>query len=137
MFAAAALLFEQAFVIALRAQRNAQVQAALIGRVDAAVAALRRDVWAATAVRTEGDRLVVEQPGGVAIRWQWAEDGTLTRTAVNGPPQAWPGLPRMTFTAAGPLVTLAVPPTEGQPEERAVFASQRLLAGRPAGGTMP
>lgn len=138
-----AIVGEQAVAVALRSTRQAGYRADLITRVDASLNLLRRDVWSATALRTDpsGNQLLISQPDGSAIDWTFG-DNRLIRTATGSNPLTFQEFPPLRFQVKGPLATLTFtgpapsPPPSAEPSARndetsITFLTARLLAGAP------
>jgi hypothetical protein len=135
VFAAFAIVSTELLSLCNRSQQNALRRTALITRVDSAVAALRRDCWAASAASVASDGTLTLTIDDRPVRWSAAalptpvlpsQEFRIQRSA--GPDHfAWSGVPAARFALAGPLLTVTF--GQGEAAESLTFTGPLLTRG--------
>lgn len=131
LMAVLSLLVTEMTATSLRMVRQTQDRDTMIHRIDTAVAALRRDTWQATAIRTTAHEVTLVQPNGV-VRWRVEPEGKLVRfqESPSADTRTWVGMPDMTFAAEGNLLQVEVKSgPDGARREHVTLASQLPPAG--------
>ena len=115
--------------LTLRADRgfaDAQTNAM---RFDAAMSTLRRDVWSATALRSDhGRACTVEGASAAPIRWSINSEGILSRQTAGEAARAWELGHQLVLDADGVMLRVSSPGDRSKDPEAICFLSQRTLA---------
>jgi hypothetical protein len=128
------LIVSELFLFSHRSQQQALRRTDLTGRVDSALAALRRDLWGASAatVAPDGTLTLTLRDLPVQYRTVPLPDPTLAgqefrieRTA-DRETFAWNGTPAAAFSLDGPILTVTL--GAGDRAERLTLTGPRLLA---------
>ena len=101
--------------------------------VDAAVAAVRADVWGASAIDVApgGKSVTVKWQADRSVTWTIGNDGTLVRReAADVPTRQWTLGARANFTANGPELMLRIPGTKSSSAGEIRLTSQVQLLRR-------
>jgi hypothetical protein len=131
LLAALLVLFTEMMVSGLKIYRQTTARDVMIGRVDSALATMRRDAWRAESIQAIKDQVVFVEPDGV-IFWRVENGKVLTRVDASGTLQkkTWIEMPKFAFSAVGPLLKVEVESGLGAARrESMTLASQRMLAG--------
>jgi hypothetical protein len=128
-----ALLFlmTDMMVAGLKITRETTARDILIGRVDTALDAMRRDAWGAESIQAINSQVAFVYADRV-ILWRLEPGGVLTRLnpSASSPPKIWKDMPALTFSADGPLLKVDVASGPGAARHEFItLASQRMLAG--------
>jgi hypothetical protein len=126
----ASILAGQLLVLGLRMMNETRDRSTLIGRVDSAMDALRRDAWAADSAKLAGDArpetgIQLRLPVGDVV-WQM-NGGTLTRTDASGS-RKWIGMPSIQFAIEnmGVRVEVKAGPNQMSRRESLLLATPRM-----------
>ena len=116
--------------LTLRAGRGLADAQTITVRFDAAMGALRKDVWNAAALRSDhGSGCTVERNSAVSIRWSINTDGTLSRESAGEAARTWDLGHQLVFDVDGTLLRVSSPSDRSEHGEAMSFLSQRALAG--------
>jgi hypothetical protein len=127
----------QIMSVSFKMQREARLHDALVYRVDNAIDRIRRDVWAAKAVRATDATLELDGPDGT-ITWTTSPDGLLKRTRAGIDDKLagqWKDMPIFHFSApvsgkGAALVKVSVISGErGKKADEMTFVSAPLVTG--------
>ncbi len=98
-------------------------------RFDAAMSALRKDVWNAAALRSNnGSVCIIEGASAAPIRWSIDSEGTLSRQTAGEATRAWELGHQLVFDLDGMLLRVSSPSDRSERGEAISFLSQRALA---------
>jgi type II secretory pathway pseudopilin PulG len=134
LMSAAGLLAMRLFVATTKLNdRAAKVHTQTV-RMDAALRALRADVWGAGELSAADPASLTLTSAAGKVQWQIAHDGALLRTETRDgktDQRRWPtAVPNSTIQVEGPIVTLIIPDTQHTRGGQIRFASQLRLAER-------
>jgi type II secretory pathway component PulJ len=128
IMAAISVLTGEMMISGMRLEKQSFQRDTRISRVDSAIDALRRDAWHAAAIRAADGQVTFDG----AIVWRMESGHILTRMNPADTPsqKSWIEMPDFSFSAAGPLLTVAVKSTTDVAENESVtLPSQRMLVG--------
>jgi type II secretory pathway pseudopilin PulG len=125
------LLLTEMMISGMRIAKQTTARDILIGRVDSALDALRRDAWRAESIQAIGSEVAFVEPDGV-IFWRMEAGHVLTRLNPAEAPlkKTWNEMPTFAFSTAGPFLKVDVDSgPDAARHESTTLVSQRLLAG--------
>ena len=99
-------------------------------RIDHALAALRRDVWASESASVKTSQSLVLQLRDGTVTWTSDADGGVKRVQTGAADeQSWPATPPITFSAEGPVVLLHIGRKGAEANVELTSESQSLRGG--------
>lgn len=125
------LVSGQLFVLTVRAQAQADRAMGETTRLDAAVSALRRDVWGSRALVAEGGHTLRLAAREGDVIWEVAENGVLRRESPDGV-RVFADLGQAAaFEVAGPVATVRLRPVGREEVSALPMVSQVMLMEAP------
>ncbi len=125
LMAAFSVLATELFIMTMKASTQSVRRDELLGRVDSALAQLRRDVWSAEAITLQDGTLSLHR-GKDELRWSSTAEGLTRLELPREQRRRWNKLPALTFELRGPQVIVHV--GDGA-DDTVVLVSQVQLAG--------
>ena len=123
------LVASRAFVATMTLNHQVGVVHTQTMRFDAAMRAMRADVWGAPEMHARDGRIAMRSSDGQAIEWSVERDGTIVRTGKDT--ERWPvGVSGIAMRVEGVEAIVTVPDTRQGRGSELRLASQRQIAER-------